>query len=157
MKIHQLRSADSTNPPTAKCLIQNPPTAVWIDSSWWIFRKGISQLVEFSEKHFAAGGFLLGGIDVSLMRRMEIIRMHQCSNSIKTEFKDLDKSNHSIILVGYLQRILRWLLRKQKELCPREGIILWRSPLVQDLVIEYTCHFDTKYLNIKKQALLTAY
>jgi len=37
---------------------------VWIDSSWWIFRKSISQLVDFSEKHFAAGGFLLGGIEV---------------------------------------------------------------------------------------------
>jgi len=53
MKIHQLRSAWS----------KNPPTAVWGHSSWWIFRKGTSQLVDFSEKHFAAGGFLLGGIE----------------------------------------------------------------------------------------------
>ena len=50
--IYQLQSAWS----------ENPPTAVWIDSSWWIFREGISQLVDFSKKHFAAGGFLLGGI-----------------------------------------------------------------------------------------------
>ena len=34
------------------------------DSSWWIFRKSTSQLVDFSGKHFAAGGFLLGGIDL---------------------------------------------------------------------------------------------
>jgi len=36
-KIHQLQSAWS----------KNPPNAVWIDSSWWIFRKGTSQLVDF--------------------------------------------------------------------------------------------------------------
>jgi len=53
MKIHQLRRAWS----------KNPPTAVWRHSSWWVFRKGTSQLVDFSEKHFAAGGFLLGGIE----------------------------------------------------------------------------------------------
>ena len=53
MKIHQLRSAWS----------KNPPTAVWRHSSWWIFRKGTLQFVDFSGKHFAAGGFLLGGIE----------------------------------------------------------------------------------------------
>jgi len=44
---------------------------VLIDSSWWIFRKGTSQLVDFSEKHFAAGGFLLGGIGILNKKLME--------------------------------------------------------------------------------------
>jgi len=67
MKIHQLRSADSKNPPAAKSLIQKPTNCSLntLDSSWWIFTKGTSQSVDFSEKHFEAGGFLLGGIDIS--------------------------------------------------------------------------------------------
>ena len=52
-KIHQLQSAWS----------KNPPTPVWVDSSWWIFRKGTSQLVDISEEHFEAGVFILGGIE----------------------------------------------------------------------------------------------
>ena len=57
MKIHQLRSADSKNPPTANCLIQKPTNcSVKIAvreflgkalRSWWIFRKSTSQLVDF--------------------------------------------------------------------------------------------------------------
>jgi len=41
------------------------------EQSWWIFRKGTSQLVDFSEKHFAAGGCLLGGIDLPCESRIK--------------------------------------------------------------------------------------
>ena len=55
MKIHQLRSADSKNLPTAKCLIQKPTNCSvnrvggFLEKalrSWWIFRKNTSQLVD---------------------------------------------------------------------------------------------------------------
>jgi len=37
-----------------------------IDCSWWIFRKGTSELVDFSDKPFAVGGFLLRWINQGL-------------------------------------------------------------------------------------------
>jgi len=74
MLSHLISTPPNENPSTAKCWFEKStnckvldpkkqPTAVWTHSSWWIFRKGTSQLVDFSEKHFAAGGFLLGGIE----------------------------------------------------------------------------------------------
>jgi len=47
MKIHQLRSADLKNPPTAKRLIQKPTNC----------SVNRYQLVDFYERHFAVGGF----------------------------------------------------------------------------------------------------
>jgi len=45
--------------------------------------KGTSQLVDFLEKHMAASGFLLGGIDMS-MKWDRIIEMDQLTVKIKS-------------------------------------------------------------------------
>jgi len=63
IKIHQLRSA----------FPKNPPTATYSHCSWWVFGSSTSQLVDFSNQHFAVSGFSLEGshgypwfLDVSL-------------------------------------------------------------------------------------------
>jgi len=65
IKIHQLRSAFPKNPPTAKCekSTKNPPSAIF--PHWWVFGSSTSQLVDFSNQHFAVGGFSLGEVDTT--------------------------------------------------------------------------------------------
>jgi len=54
-KIHQLRSA----------FPKNPPTAISSHYSWWVFGSSSLQLVDFPNQHFAVGGFLFGGVDMT--------------------------------------------------------------------------------------------
>ena len=54
-KIHQLRSA----------FAKIPPTAIYSHCSWWFFGSSTSQLVDFSNQHFAVSGFSFGGVSLS--------------------------------------------------------------------------------------------
>ena len=113
-----------------------------MDCSWWIFRTSTLQLVNFSDKHFAVGGFLfLGGGDITVAYSTIIQSPKQVASINLPVPKCLLK------LTVYLHaKIPMWIL----HLCPcvhckillqqtqirHRLIIIWR-PLLILIVISY--------------------